>query len=87
MLIVGGLGSITGVFFGVIFIRLLDEMVIFAARPLADLFPLLGLAPAASLSVSAFGLIIMLFLIFMPRGLAHRWETFKASYRLYPFAY
>ncbi len=87
MLIVGGLGSITGVFFGVIFIRLLDELVIFGARPIAALFPFIGLAPAASLSVSAFGLILMLFLIFMPRGLAHRWEIFKASYRLYPFAY
>jgi branched-chain amino acid transport system permease protein len=87
MLIVGGLGSITGVFFGVIFIRLLDELVIFGARPLAQLLPFLGLAPAAALSVSAFGLILMLFLIFLPRGLAHRWEIFKASYRLYPFAY
>jgi branched-chain amino acid transport system permease protein len=85
MLIVGGLGSITGVFFGVIFIRLLDELVIFGARPLAQLLPFLGLA--AALSVSAFGLILMLFLIFLPRGLAHRWEIFKASYRLYPFAY
>jgi branched-chain amino acid transport system permease protein len=29
----------------------------------------------------------MLFIIFEPRGLAHRWEIFKASYRLRPFAY
>jgi branched-chain amino acid transport system permease protein len=29
----------------------------------------------------------MLFLIFEPRGLAHRWETFKATYRLWPFSY
>jgi branched-chain amino acid transport system permease protein len=34
-----------------------------------------------------FGLIIMLFLIFEPRGLAHRWQLFKASYRLHPFSY
>ena len=35
----------------------------------------------------AFGLAILLFLIYEPRGLAHRWNIFKASYRLWPFAY
>ncbi|HBN26621.1 MAG TPA: branched-chain amino acid ABC transporter permease, partial [Desulfobacteraceae bacterium] len=49
-------------------------------------FPWLGVGPAAALSVTAFGIIMMLFLIFEPRGLAHRWEIIKASLRLYPFA-
>jgi branched-chain amino acid transport system permease protein len=87
MLIVGGGGSIPGVFFGVIFLRLLDEGVMFAAPWLAALFPWIGIHPAASMSVSVFGIILILFLIYEPRGLAHRWEIFKASYRLYPFSY
>ncbi len=87
MVIVGGLGSIAGVFFGVLFLRLLDELVMLAAPSLAAVFPALGTHPAASLSVTVFGIVIILFLIFEPRGLAHRWEIFKASYRLYPFAY
>lgn len=87
MLIVGGGGSIPGVFFGVIFLRLLDEGVMFAAPLLASVFPWIGIHPAASLSVSVFGIILILFLIFEPRGLAHRWEIFKASYRLYPFSH
>jgi branched-chain amino acid transport system permease protein len=87
MLIVGGGGSIPGVFFGVIFLRLLDEGVMFAAPLLADIFPWIGIAPAASMGVSVFGVVLILFLIFEPRGLAHRWEIFKASYRLYPFAH
>jgi len=29
----------------------------------------------------------VLFIIFEPRGLAHRWEIFKISYRIRPFAY
>ena len=87
MLIVGGLGSITGVFFGVLFIRLLDEMVTFIAPLLAAVFPAIGMAPAAALSLSFFGLVVILFLVFEPRGLYHRWEIFKVSYRLYPFAY
>jgi len=27
------------------------------------------------------------FLIMEPRGLAHRWQLFKAAYRLWPFSY
>jgi len=87
MLIIGGLGSIVGVFFGSILVRLLNEGVLFAVPALGAAFPALPSHPAASISVSIFALIIILFLIFEPRGLAHRWEIFKASYRLYPFSY
>jgi len=34
-----------------------------------------------------FGLVMIIFLIFEPHGLAHRWQLFKASYRLWPFSY
>jgi branched-chain amino acid transport system permease protein len=34
-----------------------------------------------------FGVALMLFLVFEPRGLAHRWELFKAAWRLRPFAH
>ena len=87
MLIVGGLGTITGVFFGTIFISLLIEAVTFASPTLTGWFPAMGIAPAAALGATAFGVIIVLFLIYEPRGLAHRWNIFKASYRLFPFAY
>lgn len=87
MLIVGGGGSIPGVFFGVLFLRLLDEGVMFIAPILSSIFPWIGIHPAASMSVSVFGIVLILFLIFEPRGLAHRWEIFKASYRLYPFSH
>jgi branched-chain amino acid transport system permease protein len=87
MLIVGGMGSIPGVFFGAIFIRILDELVLIASPFAAQWFPWLGMAPAAGLSVTAFGIVLILFLIKEPRGLAHRWEILKASSRLYPFAY
>ena len=33
-----------------------------------------------------FGLVLMLFLIFESRGLAHRWQMIKAAWRLRPFA-
>lgn len=87
MLIVGGMGSIPGVFFGVLLIRILDELVMMVSPTLAAWFPWLGSAPAAGLGVSAFGLVLAIFLIKEPRGLAHRWEIIKASLRLYPFAH
>lgn len=87
MMIIGGMGSIAGAFFGVLFIRLLDELVMFASPPLAIAFPWLGSQPAAALGVTAFGFALALFLVFEPRGLAHRWEIFKVAYRLHPYAY
>lgn len=84
-IIIGGMGSIPGVFLGVIFLQLLDELVLFGSPRLAQAFPWIGVAPAASLGISAFGLVLILFLILEPRGVAHLWEEFKSSYRLYPF--
>ena len=86
MLIVGG-GTILGVFFGVVFVRVLDELVLITSPYLADLFPWLGSAPAAGLGITAFGVVLALFLIREPRGLSHRWEIMKASARFYPFSY
>jgi branched-chain amino acid transport system permease protein len=87
MVIIGGMGSIPGVFFGVLFVRLIDEIVLFSAPTLSSVFPWLGPGPGAALGLSAFGLVLLLFIILEPRGIAHRWEVFKESYRLYPFAY
>ncbi len=87
MIIVGGMGSTLGAVFGTIFIRLLDEV----ARELAPLFgtvlPGIGVGAELALSPILFALGIILFMILEPRGLAHRWEIFKAYYRLWPFSY
>jgi branched-chain amino acid transport system permease protein len=84
MLIVGGMGSTAGVIFGVVSLKLLDELVVIAGPMLA-----VAVAPqaAASLSLIMRGLIIIIFLIFEPRGLAHRWQMVKAYYRLWPFSH
>jgi len=87
IIIVGGLGTIVGVFFGTIFIVLLDQAMLLLAPMITAIMPALGMASSASLSVSLFGIVIILFLLLEPRGLAHRWQIFKTSYRLFPFAY
>jgi branched-chain amino acid transport system permease protein len=87
MIIIGGMGSIPGVFFGVVFIMVIDEILLFVAPSISAFFPGLGMDVAANLSFSIFGIIIVLFLIFEPRGLYHRWNIVKSSLRLYPFTY
>jgi len=84
MLIVGGMGSTTGAIFGAVSLRLLDELVTIVGPILSAV-----VAPqaAASLALISRGVVIMLFLIFEPRGLAHRWELIKAYYRLWPFSH
>lgn len=41
----------------------------------------------AFIKQAAIGLAIVLFLIFEPDGLAHRWRMIKAYWKLYPFSY
>jgi branched-chain amino acid transport system permease protein len=85
-IIIGGLGTITGAFFGVIFIAILNNGLAAILTSLATTFPGAG-SLLAPLMLFIFGLVIVLFLIFEPRGLAHRWEIFKAYYRLWPFSH
>jgi branched-chain amino acid transport system permease protein len=42
---------------------------------------------SAAFSLIFYSLIIIVFLVFEPRGIAHRWEIVKRSYRLHPFPY
>ena len=87
MLIVGGMGSTAGVIFGTVFLKLLDEAVTVFGPMLAAIFPAIAAQAAASLGLIMRGLVIILFLIFEPRGLAHRWELVKSYFRRWPFSY
>jgi branched-chain amino acid transport system permease protein len=87
MIIIGGLGTTTGPIFGVVFIRLLDELVTQLSPTLQNAFPDLLPGFTSGIAPMLFGLAIVLFLIFEPRGLAHRWQLFKAAYRYWPFSY
>jgi branched-chain amino acid transport system permease protein len=87
MLIVGGQGSTAGAIFGAMSLKVLDELVTVAGPMLAAIFPAIAAQAAASLGLMARGLVIILFLIFEPRGLEHRWEIIKAYFRLWPFSH
>ena len=87
MMIIGGLGSTMGPILGVIFIRMLQQGMTFISPVLENTFSSLPAGFTTGIGPMVFGLIIVLFLILEPRGLAHRWSLFKASYRLWPFSY
>ena len=88
MLIVGGMGSVPGVIFGAILIRSLNILVMYIGPLVGGFFPA-ATATAIELGFGpvVFGLVVLGFLIFEPRGLARIWERFKAFYRLWPFSY
>ncbi len=88
MLIIGGLGTALGPIFGVVAIRLLQQVLTVQLAPVLERsFTFLPLGFATGVMPMVFGLAFILFLMFEPRGLAHRWALFKASYRLWPFSY
>lgn len=84
MLIVGGMGSTTGAILGAVSLKLLDELVTIVGPILSTA---VAAQAAASLALITRGLVIILFLIFEPRGLAHRWGMIKAYFRLWPFSH
>jgi branched-chain amino acid transport system permease protein len=88
MIIVGGLGTTLGPILGVIFIRLLQQILMVWIVPyLGSSFSMLPSGFASGLAPMLFGLVIVLFLVLEPRGIAHRWALLKSAYRLWPFSY
>lgn len=90
MIIIGGLGSIIGTLMGTAFMVLLPEVMNAGARALQGsvVDQLLNLQTSINfLREMAIGAAIVLFLIFEPDGLAHRWRMIRASFKLYPFSY
>lgn len=86
MIIVGGLGSVLGSIFGAVFMTLVPELLNVLAGILQETF-----SGATQIFIPmkevVFGSLIVLFLIFEPRGLAEIWRRIKAFFLLWPFSY
>ena len=88
MIIVGGVGSTLGAVLGTVSIRLLDKVFAPYISPLlATAFPFLRANVTYAAGAILFALVIIIFLIKQPRGLAHWWQIIKSSYRLWPYSY
>lgn len=82
MVIIGGLGSIMGSFFGAAFIVVLP--IVLDNVPRWTGIPL-DTALAAHLITMIFGALIVFFLVKEPHGLARLWSTAREKLRLWPF--
>jgi len=82
MLIIGGMGSVSGVIYGVIVIKLLQQLATKIGPALSDI---LNPQAAVGLGLILPSVAIILFLIFAPRGIAHILERFKNYYQAWPY--
>jgi branched-chain amino acid transport system permease protein len=87
MIIVGGMGTVVGTFFGTFFIIGLEQLSCLLAPAVGKTFPALAGTVLGALPILVFSLVLMTFIIFEPKGLAYRWEITKESFRLFPFTY
>jgi branched-chain amino acid transport system permease protein len=91
MIIIGGLGSVLGAVLGAMFIKLLpismDIGVISIAKGLFGV-SYEGVADfLANFQLFIFGVLIIVFLVAEPEGLARMWENIKRYFRLWPYSY
>jgi branched-chain amino acid transport system permease protein len=83
MVIIGGMGSIAGAVMGAVFVTLFPYAIEF----------LVGVLPGAqrlqnavfAINYAAFGLVMILFLVFEPQGLAGIWRRVRAYFLMWPF--
>lgn len=80
MVIVGGLGTITGAIFGAVFVTVLPNVI----GLLREVLPS-AIAEAAGLEQFLFGLIIAAFIVFEPEGLYGRWRKLRLFLETYPY--
>ena len=80
MVVIGGLGSIHGVFFGAIFLITMPQL-ISAFKPWLPQF----VADAPGLKSAVYGLVLVLFVLFEPMGMYGRWLKIRTWFSPFPF--
>ena len=86
MVIIGGLGSIMGSFFGAAFIVVLPIVLNLVLPALAGWFGMtISTAGISHAEFIIFGALIVWFLIVEPHGIAKLWSTGKQKMRVWPF--
>src|SRR5512139_287562 len=85
MIIIGGLGSVTGSYLGAAFMTLLPVLLTNLGRLLKASLPGIDFI-LPFIQQGAFGIVIILFLILEPEGLNRIWRNIKDYFRLWPFS-
>ncbi|RME08042.1 MAG: branched-chain amino acid ABC transporter permease [Anaerolineae bacterium] len=86
MIIIGGLGSITGSYMGAAFMTLLPAVLTNLGRAVKGFYPAID-SILPFIQQATFGLVIILFLVLEPEGLNKIWKNIKDYFRLWPFSY
>jgi branched-chain amino acid transport system permease protein len=84
IVIVGGLGSVKGTVYGTIFMTLVPELLKLGTGAVRGFWPG-AQSYLFPLRDVVFGLLIVVFLIFEPHGLAEVWNRVKRFFALWPF--
>lgn len=82
MIIIGGMGSVQGSIYGAVVIVLTKEASIYGERLLAEMFDMHF--TDSFLYEFVAGLLIVLFIIFRPKGLAGIWRDISSVFRAWP---
>jgi branched-chain amino acid transport system permease protein len=80
MVVIGGLGSIHGVYFGAVFLIAMPQLIAQAK----DVLPA-AIGQAAGLQGFVYGLVLVAFVLFEPMGLYGRWLKVRTWMELFPF--
>ena len=86
MIIIGGLGSILGTVFGVVFMIIIPELLTTVGILLKSTFGEITTLISAIKGL-VFGITIILFLVFEPDGLSEIWRRTRDYWKLWPFSY
>jgi branched-chain amino acid transport system permease protein len=87
MIIVGGLGSVSGAVYGAAFMTWIPAYITKIGRSLQDSDFSFLIRELPAVQVTLFGLVLVVFLLFEPRGLARLWGRAKDYFRIWPFRY
>jgi branched-chain amino acid transport system permease protein len=80
MVVIGGLGSIHGVFFGAVFLITMPQLISASKGVLPAI-----VAEAPGLKSAVYGAVLVLFVLFEPMGMYGRWLKIRTYFSLFPF--
>ncbi len=84
MIVIGGLGSIHGAFFGAVVIGFLPQFIAMARDTVSGVFGL-GSITVPGIESGVFALILISFILFEPMGIYGRWVKIRTYFELFPF--
>ncbi|HHB83544.1 MAG TPA: branched-chain amino acid ABC transporter permease [Devosia sp.] len=84
MIVIGGLGSIHGAFFGALIIGFLPQAIAMTRDGLSGIFDL-GSTTIPGIETGVFAVILIGFVLFEPLGVYGRWVKIRTYFELFPF--